>query len=61
MIVTIEYGDGECTDPLEGVTDLDRDEDDNLVATFDDGTRSTFVDGSLAKASDSTDTHKVHS
>jgi hypothetical protein len=60
MIVTVEYGDGEVTDPLEDVTDIDRDEENNLVTTFSDGTRSTFVDGQVKKASDGKDTHKVH-
>lgn len=60
MIVTIEYGEGEVTDPLEGVTGMDRDEDDNLVATFNDGSRSTFIAGSVKKAVDDESTHKVH-
>ncbi|QLH82322.1 hypothetical protein [Halosimplex pelagicum] len=60
MIVTVEYSDGEVTDPLEDVTDLDRDDDNNLVATFGDGSRSTFIDGSVKKAVDDEETHKIH-
>lgn len=61
MIVTIEYGDEERTGPLESVTGLDRDDDRNLVVTFNDGTRSTFVNGSVKTASESPDTRTVHS
>lgn len=60
MIVTVKYGDGEVTDPLEGVTNLGRDEDENLVATFSDGSKSTFVDGQVKQAEDSDESHRVH-
>lgn len=60
MIVTVEYGDGKVTDPLEGVTNLGRDKDENLVATFSDGSKSTFIDGKVKQAEDNDESHRVH-
>ena len=60
MIVTVEYGNGEVTDPLEGVTNLGRDKNGDLVATFGDGSKSTFIDGTVMQAQDDEESHRVH-
>lgn len=60
MIVTVEYGGGEVTDPLENVTGVIRDKGDNLAVIFGDGTFSTFVNGEVEEVLDDQDTRKTH-
>jgi len=60
MILEIAYNDDgteRTTDPYDGATHIERDEDDNLVVTWDDGTRQTFIDGRVVQAWEDHETH----
>jgi len=62
MIVTIQYGNPknkEITDPLDGVTRIER-EVNALYITYSDGTRSRFINGHVVEVWDNADTVAEH-